>query len=394
LLTVMKAPHSYTREDVVEIQAHAGTAALIAIFEQVLALGARSAEPGEFTRRAFLSGRIDLTQAEAVADLINARTEAALRAATEQVAGSLRSVLENILDTVQELQALMEAEMDFPDDAPEAFVADEAVERLFKDVVAPVENLLRRYESRRIYREGARTAIVGRPNVGKSSLLNCLLGTERAIVTPLPGTTRDLVEDAIQIRGIPVDLVDTAGLHATQDPIEVIGIGKTRSCIETADLVLLVLDASESVTEDDRRIYDDCRNKPVVVVWNKTDLLRTRNIENPLERGAWVGERQVCISALEGAGIEELKGVMLEVFESGACDIVEGGPIPNLRQQELLQKSHQFANNAMRALAERRPTELAAIDLKETAAQLGRLLGTQVEADILERVFSRFCIGK
>lgn len=251
LLAVMRAPRSYTREDVVEIQAHAGAAVLRVILALVLRQGARMAEPGEFTQRAFLNGRIDLTQAEAVIDIINAKAETALKIANNQVSGQLKLAVENIRSILLDVLVQIEAAIDFPEDVSEILSSTGLETKLRREVAVPILDLMRHYRDGCIYRDGLKLAIVGRPNVGKSSLLNCLLKKERAIVNALPGTTRDLIEDSFQVQGVPVMITDTAGLHEAEDPVEKIGIQKARECLKTADLILQVIDGSEALTVDD-----------------------------------------------------------------------------------------------------------------------------------------------
>ena len=394
LLAVMRAPRSYTREDVVEIQAHAGAAALRVILALVLRQGARMAEPGEFTQRAFLNGRIDLTQAEAVIDIINARTETALKIATNQVSGQLKQAVENIRSILLDVLVHIEAAIDFPEDVSEILSSTDLEAKLRREVAVPIVELMRYYREGCIYREGLKLAIVGRPNVGKSSLLNCLLKKERAIVNALPGTTRDLIEDSFQVQGVPVTITDTAGLHEAEDPVEKIGIQKARECLKTADLILQVIDGSEELTADDHEIFSFCCGKPLIVVVNKIDLVFGRKNAVPIVPVNWDAPPTVEVSALYGDGIDRLKGCIADAIALKPQDVQHDTVIPNLRHQKALEKCHQNVLSAINALEENRTIELVALEIREAIGRLDEILGLNVDTDIFEQIFSRFCIGK
>jgi tRNA modification GTPase len=394
LLAVMRAPRSYTREDVIEIQAHGGAAALSVILELVLRQGARIAEPGEFTQRAFMNGRIDLTQAEAVIDVINAKTETALKIATNQVSGQLKLAVENIRSILLNVLVHIEAAIDFPEDVSEILTVNDLAAKLQREVAVPIVDLMRRYREGCIYRDGLKLAIVGRPNVGKSSLLNCLLKRERAIVNPLPGTTRDLVEDSFQVQGVPVTITDTAGLHEAEDPVEKIGIQKARECLKTADLILQVIDGSEEITVDDHAIFRFCCDKPHIVVVNKIDLVVDRKTVAPLVPVNWDVPLTVEVSALTGDGIDDLKGCIVDAVALKTEDVQHDTVIPNLRHQQALEKCHQNVLSAINALEENRTIELVALDIQEAVGRFDEILGLSVDTDIFEQIFSRFCIGK
>jgi tRNA modification GTPase len=392
LLSVMKAPRSYTREDVVEINAHGGQIAVNAILELVLRCGARLAEPGEFTKRAFLNGRIDLTQAEAVIDIINARTAKSLSMAAGQATGNLKRQVELIRAYLIELLTRTEAGIDFPEDVEEIVDPKTAVAGIRAEVIQPLQSLIQQHIEGNVLREGLKVAVVGRPNVGKSSLLNCLVQKERAIVTALPGTTRDTIEESLNIKGYPVVLVDTAGLHATSDPIETIGIEKALESIRRADLILFVVEANCALAGEDHKIFEQVKSKPIIVVINKIDLVNEANCFAISDEWGSIG--CVRISALYDRGIDFLKERIVETaFGKNPIDIDEK-VIPNLRQKVLLADSLKAAEAIEQLLTNGHPVELVAIHLQDAIESLGQILGISVKVDVLDQIFSRFCIGK
>ena len=393
LLSVMKAPQSYTREDVVEINSHGSPAAVQAILELVLRNGARLAEPGEFTRRAFLNGRIDLTQVEAVSDLINARSARALEISAAQMRGALREEILAVRGCCVELLARIEAAIDFPEDMDETLDGKALRLDLHNRVIRPVQRLIQMYVDGRVVREGLTVAIVGRANVGKSSLMNRLLGRERAIVTPFPGTTRDAIEDVLVIGGVPVSLWDTAGLQEPGNPVESIGMQKTLERTEQADLILLVVEAHKPLSEDDFRIFDRVRSKAVVLVLNKIDLVAGGSVKSQLPP-EWPQSCCVATSALKGLGLEELRAMIIQsAWAENALDGA-GSIMPNLRQKKILERCIVAAEEAEGCLASGGTPELVAIHLRENVDLLDEILGSRVKTDILESIFSRFCIGK
>ncbi len=394
LLAVMKAPRSYTREDVVEIQAHSGPAALRAILALILRQGARIAEPGEFTKRAYLSGRIDLTQAEAVIDIINARTDAALQAATNQVTGKLKTAVEDIKNALTDLLVQIEAGIDFPEDVADILPAQQVAQKIRLLVLKPIEDLIERYRTEHVYRDGLNLVIIGKPNVGKSSLMNCLVQKDRAIVTANPGTTRDLIEEGLQIQGIPINIADTAGLHETDDPIETIGIRKARQSIESASLVLFIINAAETLTTNDHQIYDKYSDKNMILVINKMDLVEHDPSFQLKTPGHWNGIPQAQISALYATGIDGLKELIVKNAVGDIENILDHSIIPNLRHEQALEKSLLAVQTALTGLSQSLPAELLAIDIKGAIDQLDTIVGTKPSADILDRIFSKFCIGK
>lgn len=392
LLGVMMGPRSYTREDVVEINAHGGQTVVKAILELVLRQGARLAEPGEFTKRAFLNGRIDLTQAEAVIDIINARTDKSLQVAAAQVNGTLSKPVEEIRQRLIELLTRAEAGIDFPDDVEEVMDPAAVIGEFESGVIKPLQRLIQQHADGNVLRDGLKVAVIGRPNVGKSSLLNRLVKKERVIVSAHPGTTRDTIEESLNINGFPIVLADTAGLHDSRDPIESIGIAKTIENVTGADLILLLVEANRALTDDDRKIFEQFRPKPTIVVINKIDLVQNDNIvEIPAD---WASSRSVSISALYDRGMEALKEqIVATAFGDKPIDI-EAGIIPNLRQKLLLDDSLKAALAIRDELNNGNPMELIAIQLQDAIDALGQIIGTTVKVDVLEQIFSRFCIGK
>ena len=392
LLSVMMGPRSYTREDVVEINAHGGQVVVKAILELVLQQGARMAEPGEFTKRAFLNGRIDLTQAEAVIDIINARTDKSLQVAAAQVNGTLSKPVEEIRQRLIELLTRAEAGIDFPDDVEEVLDPATVTGEFETGVIQPLRRLIQQHADGNVLRDGLKVAVVGRPNVGKSSLLNCLVKKERVIVSTVPGTTRDTIEEALNINGFPIVLADTAGLHDSSDPLESIGIEKTIENVTGADLMLLLVEANRALTDGDCKIFEQFQPKPTIVVINKIDLVQNDNlVEIPAD---WSPSGSVSISALYDRGIEALKEqIVATAFGEKPIDI-EAGIVPNLRQKLLLDDSLKASLAIRDEINNGNPMELIAIQLQDAIDALGQIIGTTVKVDVLENIFSRFCIGK
>jgi len=392
LLCVMKAPRSYTKEDVVEINAHGGQVAVNAILELVLRQGVRIAEPGEFTKRAFLNGRIDLTQAEAVIDVINARTDKSLQVAAAQIKGQLKRSVEQIREFLTEFLTRVEGGIDFPDDVADIVDLEAAAGEIKACVIKPLKRLVQQHLDGKILREGLKVAVVGRPNVGKSSLLNRLLQKDRAIVTAVPGTTRDTIEETLNIKGFPIILADTAGLHDTNDPIESLGIEKTMENIVGADIVIFMVEANCPLTIEDHEIFKKVQLKPFIIAINKIDLVTGESL--CVLPNSWMEKDWVEISALYNRGIEQLKGqVVLTGLGKDPIDI-ETGIVPNLRQKLLMEDSLRASEIISHQLENGAPVELIAIHLQEAIDYLGQILGTNVKVDILDQIFSRFCIGK
>ena len=391
LLVYMPAPFSYTKEDVVEIQAHAGAISLKRILELVLYTGARIADPGEFTRRAYMNGRIDLSQAEAVIDLIQAKTEAALRIATRHLDGGIRDATNVIRDHISDIQVCVEAGIDFPEDLDEIMNRKKICHDIFQEILNPLEEILEGYRRGHLIREGLRIVILGRANVGKSSLLNRLVKKERALVTAFAGTTRDCIEEAVDVFGLPVVIVDTAGLRDTDDPVEKLGMDRTRDVAENADLIVFMMNADSGIVLEDSEIYGRIKNKKKILVFNKIDLLEdAADISIP---ETWDFFKVIYTSAKFGTGIEALKKEIYN-FGTDSGNAPTGEAIPNLRQKRLFEKCHEAMRRCLKGFKEKLPSELIAIDLQEAVASLDEITGTAVKTDVLDAIFSRFCIGK
>jgi tRNA modification GTPase len=392
LLSVMLAPHTYTKEDIVEINTHSGHVVLASILELILKNGAKLAEPGEFTKRAYLNGRIDLTQAEAVIDIINSKTEKALEIATSHITGGLKTKIESIRSALLDILVETEAAIDFLDDAEEIVNSDRIIKILKGQVVDELKDLIEKYENAHVLRDGLKMVVVGRPNVGKSSLMNRLIQEDRAIVTPIPGTTRDLIEETLNIHGIPVIIADTAGLHETDDPVEVIGIEKAQKYIRDSDLILFMTDASDPLTHEEYNIYKTIRNKRLILVINKSDLVDD-NFE-PAIPDSWRNIPRIKISALYGTGLDELKDLIanLSIGEYGIEP--KNTIIPNLRHKISLERSLRLCVAAIEEIRKQTSFEFIAIDIREAIDSLGEIIGDTAKEDVVDQIFSRFCIGK
>lgn len=392
LVSAMKAPNTYTREDVVEINTHGGAVVVHAILQLVLSSGARLAEPGEFTRRAFLNGRIDLTQAEAVIDVINARTQKNLVLAAAQVTGKLREQVTRIRTVLIDILTRVSAAIDFPDDVDELINSEETLKVVNKKVLEPLYLLIQNYTDAHVFRDGLRVAIVGRPNVGKSSLLNQLVQKDRVIVSAVPGTTRDVIEETLNLGGIPVIVSDTAGVHQTDHPVEKIGVEKTIAHVNGSDLVLFMIEANSALGPEDFYIYEKIKPKPIIIVLNKIDLTCRQN-ETAIP-DSWTFDNWVRISALYDRGIGDLKE-MIVTLAGGANPIdLNEVVVPNLRQKLLLEKSFNAAETIVEHMRNGFSSDLMAIDIQEAIDALGALSGENVKVDVLDQIFSRFCVGK
>ncbi|OQX07502.1 MAG: tRNA uridine-5-carboxymethylaminomethyl(34) synthesis GTPase MnmE [Desulfobulbaceae bacterium A2] len=392
LAVFMRAPHSYTREDVVEFQCHGGFQVLQAVLGEILAAGARPALAGEFTRRAFLNGRLDLTQAEAVIDLIEARGGIGARMALAQLQGQLGRELEGIRQSLLGLLAQAEVAIDFPEEEQEILAAPAALALLEREVLAPLARLLARGESGRLWRDGAEVVIAGRPNVGKSSLLNALLREDRALVTPVAGTTRDTIEEYLRIEGMPVRLVDTAGLRDEAGTIEGLGIERARRKASGADLVLLMIDGSVPPCEEDHRIRDELSGRPLLLVCNKGDLPPA--CSDAEYAVVFPGLTPLRISAREQSGLDELRRAIFSQLVHDRNLDPEGNCAPNLRHRQALAQALREAQALAAALADGLTIDLVALELRLVLASLDEILGSGADEDLLDTIFSRFCLGK
>jgi tRNA modification GTPase len=412
LVAFMRSPHTYTREDVVEIQGHGGPLVLQRILRLVLAQGARMANPGEFTLRAFLNGRLDLAQAEAVMDLINSQTEAGQRLAIQQLRGRISAQIRDARQAVLGVIARIEASIDFPEeDVPTP--QPEELQPLIDIAQQKIVALLKGSEQGRLYRQGLRTAIIGRPNVGKSSLLNALLRTERAIVTPFAGTTRDTVEEVANLQGIPLHLIDTAGITPSDDPVEQIGVQRSRAAAEGADVVLLVFDGSERLTEQDLRVSEELRwmgfggtsstnyehtddetpsIREMIIVINKADCVQCLEVKQ-IEK-MWPEIPMVTTSTLTGVGLPDLEETIADLVLAGRALYGESALITSARHQEALRRAAENLRASLISLEQGLPLDFVSIDLRAAFDSLGEVTGETASDDLLDRIFSEFCIGK
>ena len=386
LCAVMRAPRTYTREDIVEITCHGGILSAKTVLDTVLENGARMAEAGEFTKRAFLNGRLDLTQAEAVADLIHSQTELALTAANEQLAGKLSQRINQLRDDLMDALAHIEAHIDFPEEDISPDTKDQLINRMERGI-AFMDELLSTANEGQILRRGIRAAIVGRPNAGKSSLLNQLLGHDRAIVSPIPGTTRDTIEETANVRGLPVVFVDTAGLREGRDEIELEGIRRSRDSLSKAEFILHVLDASQPLTEEDEKYFAEFAGKKRILVRNKMDL--PRKLELP---ALAVPSPEVC--CLTGQGIESLKDAIKSLVWSGEIKTEMLQVMVNARHQDALRRAREATSRTLDALRADLTLDLVAVDLHIAVNAVGEIVGKTATEDLLDSIFSQFCIGK
>lgn len=389
LFAIMRKPRSYTGEDVVEIHCHGGAFVVRRILELVLANGARQAEPGEFTKRAFVNGRLDLAQAEAVLDLIRARTDQSAELAVNQAAGALSHWVDELREELLDILVQVEAAIDFPEEEIELLQRQELIGRInaFIDKISMISNT---YNWGRLYRDGAKVCICGRPNVGKSSLLNALIGEDRVIVTPIAGTTRDVIEESINLNGLPTVLWDTAGIRDTDDEIEQLGVKLARDHIDKSDAVIAVLDGSAGLTSEDEQLFDLIPQEKVLFVVNKSDLPQALT-ESELAR--FICSRKICrVSAKTGEGISGLKAVLRDLVVE--AELESPVVITNLRHRSALQRSQDALAHAAQSLKDGYATEFVAIDLNEAREALEEITGVINTDDILDKIFSSFCIGK
>ncbi|SMC91438.1 tRNA modification GTPase [Sporomusa malonica] len=391
ILIIMRGPRSYTREDIVEIHCHGGPVPLRRILDLTLTLGARLAEPGEFTKRAFLSGRLDLAQAEAVIDIIRSKTDASLRVAVGNLSGTLSGEIKHLRHDILKMIAQLEAAIDFPEeDIEEAAAAD--VAELIVKANAEIGKLLSTAQTGRILREGLATVIVGKPNVGKSSLLNALLREKRAIVTDIPGTTRDIIEEYVNIRGIPLKIIDTAGIRETTDVVEKIGVERAKELVNQADLILLLLDASMPLSAEDRAVLELLAGRQAIILVNKSDLPSLLEFEE-LKKAA--GNRLVLkISVTQGDGLAELEQAIADLVYSGHVSQGEAAFVNNVRHADALRHTSQRLEEALATIEAGMPPDCIVVDLRAAWEKLGEITGDTVGEDIIDQIFTQFCIGK
>lgn len=391
MVSVMRGPKTFTRENVVEINCHGGITSIKRVLELVLNEGARLAEPGEFTKRAFLNGRIDLSQAEAVMDLIRAKTDRAMSVAMNQMEGRLSKLVQTFRQTLLEVIAHVEVNIDYPEyDAEE--VTHSLLKRQLLDITKKLDDLLVTSKQGKILREGLSTVIVGRPNVGKSSLLNNLVHENKAIVTDIPGTTRDVIEDYVNVRGVPLRLVDTAGIRETEDLVERMGVERSRKVLKEADLILLLLNNNEELSEDDRRLFEVTQGMDLIVVVNKMDLPQAINIE---EVKILAGKHSVVTtSLLNEEGVEELEKAIAHLFFEEGIEGQELTYVSNARHISLLTQAKKAIQEALQSIEDGMPIDLAQIDIRRAWELLGEIIGDTVSDSLIDQLFSQFCLGK
>jgi len=391
LLSFMAKPHSYTREDVVEINCHSGFLVLKKILDLVLKAGARLAEPGEFTKRAFLNGRIDLTQAEAVMDLIEAKSLTALHAASYQLKGFLSQEVNRIKENIVGILSHLEAQIDFPEEEIEP-LSKEEVQGSVHATLREVQRLLETYEEGKIYREGISVIIAGKPNAGKSSLLNALIGEKKAIVTPIPGTTRDAIEDMISLKGVPVKIIDTAGLREVSDIVEEEGVRVTRDKVAQADLVILVIDSNQTLDDADIKVKEELEGKRVLIAYNKIDLPPQILLDQVKKE--FPGIVIIPISALHRTGLEQLREAIVSEVIRHKIESPTEVLVTSLRHKQVLEEAADSFRKFLADFPQDLPPEYLALDLQAGLDSLGEIVGETTKEDILDQIFSRFCIGK
>lgn len=390
MLLIMKAPRSYTCEDTIEIDCHGGVLVMKKILETVLKYGARPAEPGEFTKRAFLNGRIDLSQAESVIDVINAQNELALKSSVSQLQGAVLEKIKAIRAVVLHEIAFIESALDDPEHVSlEGY--PEQLHEIMSDAHSKVKKLLDSSDNGKMLKEGINTAIVGKPNAGKSSLLNILVGEERAIVTEIAGTTRDILQEQIQIGGIGLNVIDTAGIRDTEDIVEKIGVNKSREYIEKADLIIYVVDSSTELDENDQEIIEAIRNKKAIVLLNKSDL-DAKTDASVLQ--TQLSKPILSISAKNNTGIHELETLIEEMFFSGKLSFNDEVYITNIRQKNALAEAQNSLKMVLQSIADGMPEDFFTIDMMNAYEALGTIIGESVGEDLVNEIFSKFCMGK
>ncbi|MBQ2409451.1 MAG: tRNA uridine-5-carboxymethylaminomethyl(34) synthesis GTPase MnmE [Bacilli bacterium] len=387
LISVMKAPRTFTCEDVVEINAHGGITTTNRILKVLLKNGCRLAEPGEFTKRAFLNGRIDLTQAEGIMDLINSKTEKARNLAINQLDGKVSNLIKDLRNDIIQILANIEVNIDYPEYEDIEELTNEKVKPMLNDLEKKMKKILNESENGKLVREGIKTSIIGKPNVGKSSLLNRLLNEEKAIVTDIEGTTRDIVEGTISIDGILLNMIDTAGIRETNDLVESIGVKKSMELIDKSDLVLYVLNNNDVITENEKEILEKLKNKNYIVVVNKCDLESNLVLPEDIVN-------VVKISALEDKGIDDLKDKIKEIYNLENIETEDLTYLTNARSISLLEKAYDCLKEINNGLELNMPIDMVEIDIKEMWSILGEIIGETYQDELIDQLFSQFCLGK
>lgn len=392
MVSVMRAPKTYTREDVVEINSHGGILVVNKVLQVVLNNGARLAEPGEFTKRAFLNGRIDLSQAEAVMDMIRAKTDRAMHVAVDQLDGQMSRLIRDLRQKILDTLAQVEVNIDYPeyDDVEE--MTSQLLEDKAREVKANIQKLLETAQQGKILREGLATAIIGRPNVGKSSLLNTLLRQDKAIVTDVAGTTRDVIEEYVNVKGVPLKLIDTAGIRETDDEVEKIGVDRSRQAIQQADLILLVFNQSEKLTAEDEALIEATKGQNRIILLNKTDLDQQLNVDKLSQLIA--NDPIVSTSMMTQAGMDELQDKIAELFFSGQTGERDATYVSNTRHIALLEEAEDALSEVLNGIALDMPVDLVQIDMRRAWDLLGEITGDSVQDELITKLFSQFCLGK
>lgn len=392
MVSVMRAPKTYTREDVVEINSHGGILVVNKVLQVVLNNGARLAEPGEFTKRAFLNGRIDLSQAEAVMDMIRAKTDRAMYVAVDQLDGQMARLIRDLRQKILDTLAQVEVNIDYPeyDDVEE--MTSQLLEDKAREVKADIQKLLETAQQGKILREGLATAIIGRPNVGKSSLLNTLLRQDKAIVTDVAGTTRDVIEEYVNVKGVPLKLIDTAGIRETDDEVEKIGVDRSRQAIQQADLILLVFNQSEKLTVEDETLIEATKGQNRIILLNKTDLDQQLNVDKLSQLIA--NDPIVSTSMMTQAGMDELQDKIAELFFSGQTGERDATYVSNTRHIALLEEAEDALSEVLNGIALDMPVDLVQIDMRRAWDLLGEITGDSVQDELITKLFSQFCLGK
>lgn len=388
MVSIMKSPKTFTKEDIVEINSHGGVAVTNKVLEILLLEGARLAEPGEFTKRAFLNGRIDLVEAESIMDLIESKTETSRKLAISGMEGKVSKLVKNIIDNLVKVNANIEVNIDYPEYEDIEIITKEKIEEMSKYINKDLTKLLNESENGKLIKDGINTLILGRPNVGKSSILNKLIEEDKAIVTSVAGTTRDIVEGQIRVNGILLNIIDTAGVRETEDIVEKIGVEKSLSLINDADLVILVFNNNEKLTDEDKKLLEYTKEKKRIIVINKIDL------ENNLDISNLKNERIVKVSALKDSGIENLKNEINDMFNLEEINLGDFTYLSNSRQISLVKKAVEISKNLEDALNNDVPIDLLEIDIKEICEILGEIIGESYDDKLIDTLFSNFCLGK